>query len=40
MKILKPLPHAVMDYAWAGTMMAAPWYVTGQPVIRRVVILT
>jgi hypothetical protein len=25
MKILKPLPHAVMDYAWAGTMMAAPW---------------
>lgn len=24
-KILKPLPHAVMDYAWAGTMMAAPW---------------
>lgn len=25
MKILKPLPHAVIDYAWAGTMMAAPW---------------
>ena len=25
MKILKPLPHAVMDYAWAGTMIAAPW---------------
>jgi hypothetical protein len=24
-KILKPLPHAVIDYAWAGTMMAAPW---------------
>lgn len=24
-KVLKPLPHAVMDYAWAGTMMAAPW---------------
>ncbi len=25
MKVLKPLPHAVLDYAWAGTMMAAPW---------------
>lgn len=25
MKILKPLPHAVIDYAWAATMMAAPW---------------
>jgi hypothetical protein len=25
MKILKPLPHAILDYAWAGTMMAAPW---------------
>jgi len=25
MKVLKPLPHAVIDYAWAGTMMAAPW---------------
>jgi SPW repeat len=25
MKILKPLPHGVIDYAWAGTMMAAPW---------------
>lgn len=25
MKVLKPLPHAVMDYAWAGTMMLAPW---------------
>jgi hypothetical protein len=25
MKKLQPLPHAVMDYAWAGTMMAAPW---------------
>jgi hypothetical protein len=24
-KVIKPLPHAVMDYAWAGTMMAAPW---------------
>jgi hypothetical protein len=24
-KMLKPLPHAVIDYAWAGTMMAAPW---------------
>lgn len=24
-KVLKPLPHAVIDYAWAGTMMAAPW---------------
>lgn len=24
-KPLKPLPHAVIDYAWAGTMMAAPW---------------
>jgi hypothetical protein len=25
MKKLQPLPHAIMDYAWAGTMMAAPW---------------
>jgi hypothetical protein len=25
MKILKPLPHAVIDYAWAGAMIAAPW---------------
>ena len=25
MKPLKPLPHAIIDYAWAGTMMAAPW---------------
>src|SRR5215211_7378726 len=25
MKILKPLPHSIMDYLWAGTMMAAPW---------------
>jgi hypothetical protein len=25
MKILKPLPHAMMDYAWAGMMMASPW---------------
>lgn len=24
-RVLKPLPHAVIDYAWAGTMMAAPW---------------
>ena len=24
-KMLKPLPHAVVDYAWAATMMAAPW---------------
>jgi hypothetical protein len=24
-KALQPLPHAVIDYAWAGTMMAAPW---------------
>ncbi|HEV3469385.1 MAG TPA: SPW repeat protein [Pyrinomonadaceae bacterium] len=24
-KPLKPLPHAVIDYAWAGTMIAAPW---------------
>jgi len=24
-KVLKPLPHAVMDYAMAGTLMAAPW---------------
>ena len=24
-KVLKPLPHAVMGYAWAGTMIAAPW---------------
>ncbi|HJQ70621.1 MAG TPA: SPW repeat protein [Blastocatellia bacterium] len=25
MKVLKPLPHSILDYAWAGTMMAAPW---------------
>jgi hypothetical protein len=25
MKILKPAPHAVLDYAWAAAMMAAPW---------------
>ena len=25
MKVLKPLPHAVLDYAMAGTLMAAPW---------------
>ena len=25
MKIVKPLPHAIIDYAWAGAMMAAPW---------------
>ena len=25
MKVLKPLPHAIMDYAWAGLMMASPW---------------
>ena len=25
MKLLKPLPHAILDYAWAGAMMAAPW---------------
>ena len=25
MKILKPLPHAIMDYAWAGMMIASPW---------------
>lgn len=24
-KMLKPLPHAVVDYAWAATMLAAPW---------------
>jgi len=24
-KVLKPLPHAVVDYAMAGTLMAAPW---------------
>lgn len=24
-QMLKPLPHAVVDYAWAATMMAAPW---------------
>jgi hypothetical protein len=23
--MLKPLPHAVVDYAWAATMLAAPW---------------
>lgn len=25
MKKLQPLPHAVIDYAWAGAMIAAPW---------------
>jgi hypothetical protein len=25
MKVLKPLPHAVLDYAVAGTLIAAPW---------------
>ena len=25
MKVLKPLPHGVIDYAMAGTLMAAPW---------------
>ena len=25
MKVLKPLPHAILDYGWAATMMAAPW---------------
>ncbi|HYP29704.1 MAG TPA: SPW repeat protein [Blastocatellia bacterium] len=25
MKRLSPLTHAVLDYAWAGTMMASPW---------------
>ena len=25
LKVIKPLPHAVMDYAMAGTLMAAPW---------------
>ena len=25
MKVLKPLPHAVIDYAMAGMLMAAPW---------------
>lgn len=24
-KVLKPLPHAVIDYAWAGAMISAPW---------------
>lgn len=24
-KVIKPLPHAVIDYAWAGAMIAAPW---------------
>jgi hypothetical protein len=24
-KVLKPLPHGVLDYAMAGTLMAAPW---------------
>jgi SPW repeat len=24
-KVLKPTPHAVLDYAMAGTLMAAPW---------------
>lgn len=25
MKIIKPTPHAVIDYAFAGKMIAAPW---------------
>lgn len=25
MKVLKPLPHAVLDYATAGLLMASPW---------------
>lgn len=25
MKVLKPLPHAIIDYAWAAQMMSAPW---------------
>ncbi|HMX30527.1 MAG TPA: hypothetical protein PKC13_33420, partial [Blastocatellia bacterium] len=25
MKKLQPLPHAVIDYAWAVKMMGAPW---------------
>lgn len=25
MKVLKPLPHAVVDYAMAGALMASPW---------------
>lgn len=25
MKVLKPLPHAVLDYTVAATMIAAPW---------------
>lgn len=25
MKGLKPLPHAIIDYAWAVQMMSAPW---------------
>lgn len=25
MKVIKPTPHAVIDYAWAGMVMAAPW---------------
>ncbi len=24
-RVVKPLPHGVMDYAMAGTLMAAPW---------------
>ncbi|HLL76027.1 MAG TPA: SPW repeat protein [Pyrinomonadaceae bacterium] len=24
-KVIKPTPHAVVDYAMAGTLMAAPW---------------
>jgi len=24
-KVIKPLPHAAIDYAMAGTLMAAPW---------------
>ncbi len=25
MKILKPREHGIIDYAWAGAMIAAPW---------------
>ncbi|HKY03959.1 MAG TPA: SPW repeat protein [Blastocatellia bacterium] len=25
MKILKPKTHGIIDYAWAGAMIAAPW---------------
>ena len=36
MKVLKPLPHAVIDYAWAGTMMAAPCSAMPRVTGRRV----